>query len=143
MFRNPTDQAIVWFLVGVWIIVGLVGARKRFQGAVPSEAYLLAASRALFTLSLFIASIDVIGLVFLVWLKISSGFWFIWELLFLTSVVAVFWVAPVVLLVLLCSALLGRQRLHHSSRGLSIVARCMAGIAIDVALYYAFAISVA
>jgi len=143
MYRSPMDQAIAWLLVTAWIVVGLFGARRRFQGAISSEAYLLAASRALFTLCLFAAGVYVIGLIFLVWLKISSGFWLIWQLLFLMSVVAVFWVTPAVGIVLLCWALVGRKRLRHSSRALTMTARALAGIAADILLYYAIIGSIA
>jgi hypothetical protein len=137
------DQAITWSLVAVWIVAGLVGARKRFPEAAASEAYLLAASRAVFTLSLVIGSINLIGLVFMVWLKISSLVWFFWELFFLTSVIAVFWIAPVLCAVLLGWALVGRQSLHHSPRALMMTARALAGIVADVLVYYAIQVSIA
>ena len=142
LYRHPEDQAIMWSLVAVWIIVGLVGARQRFQDAVPSEAFLLAASRAFIALCIAIGFIYLIGLVFLVWLKITSVFWAFWQLLFLMSVVAVFWVAPAFGIVLLCWALVGRRRLCHSPRALILTARGLVALAADVLLYYAIEVSI-
>ncbi len=102
----------------------------------------MAASRALFTLCLVIGGIYLIGLVFLVWLKISSWFWFIYQLIFLLSIVIVFWVAPVLGVVLMCWALVGRQWLRHSQRALIGAARGLVGIAADALLYYAIVASI-
>ena len=94
-------------------------------------------------LCLVVGGIFFIGLVFLAWLKIASGLWFLWEPLFLMSVIAVFWVAPALAIVLLGWALVGRQRLHHTPRPLRMAARSLGGIVADVLLYYAFTVSVA
>jgi hypothetical protein len=89
-----------------------------------------------------IAGIYLIGLIFLVWLKISSAFWLIWELLFLVSVVVVFWVVPALGVALLCWALVGRQKFQHSPRALAVAVWGLAGCAIDALLYFTIAASV-
>ena len=143
LYQNPVDQAITWLLVAVWITVGLFGARQRFQKSIVSEAYLLAASKALFMLCLVIGGIYLVGLVFLVWLKITSAFWFIWELLFGVSVITVFWIAPLLGVALLCWALVGRRQLNHSPRALRSAACSIAAVVADGLLYYAITLSLA
>jgi hypothetical protein len=143
LYRHPMDQVITWLIVVAWIMVELVGARKRFRDVIPSEAYLLAASRAVFALCLVIGGIYLIGLIFLVWLKITSDFWFIWELLFLMSVVAGFWIMPALSISLICWAVLGRGKFRHSPRVLASVARGLGCVAVDALLYCAITASFA
>ena len=117
--------------------------REKLPGSASSEAYLHAASRALFVLCLVMGGVFLIGLVFLAWLKISSGFWFMWGPLYLMSVTAVFCVAPALAIMLLGWALVGRHRLGHSPRPLRMAALSLAGIVADVLLFYALAASIA
>jgi hypothetical protein len=130
----------VWVFVTVWIMVGLGLARLTFQKAASSETYLVAASRATTSLFLLIGLVYAIGLIFLVWLKIVSGFWFVWELMFLTSVVAVFWVGPALGIALLSWAAIGHWRLRYAPRAIATTGFALAILVIDVLLYYAIAI---
>jgi hypothetical protein len=142
LYQNYSDQAITWLLVALWIFFAC-GVRKKLPESVPSEEYLVAASRALFLLCLVLGGIFLVGLVFLAWLKIVSGFWFVWQLFFLISVITAFWVAPVLAVVLLGWALVARKRFRHSPRPLKMATLSLAGVVADVLLYYAFAGSIA
>jgi len=142
LYQNYSDQAVTWLLVALWIFFAC-GVRKELPESVLSEEYLVAASRALFLLCLVVGGIFLVGLVFLAWLKIVSGFWFVWELFFLMSVITAFWVAPVLAVVLLGWALVARKRCRHSPRPLKMATLSLAGVVADVLLYYAFAGSIA
>ncbi|HUD46864.1 MAG TPA: hypothetical protein VMR33_08540 [Candidatus Baltobacteraceae bacterium] len=141
LYQNAGDQVVAWLLVALWILFAC-GVRKRLPESVPSEEYLVAASRALFLLCLAVGGIFLVGLVFLAWLKISSGFWFVWELFFLMSVITAFWVAPVLAVFFLGWALVARKRFRHSPRPLRMASLSLAGVVADVLLYYAFAGSI-
>jgi hypothetical protein len=129
----------VWLFVALWVIVGLGWGRKKSQLTVRSEAYLVGAAGASIVLWLLIGLNDLIGLVFLVWLRSSSAFWFVWELIFLTSVVAVFWVGPVLSVALLGWAILHPSRARFRPRTIAITVSAVVLLAIDALFYCAIA----
>ena len=136
-FRDPVDLAIISASVAAWLIVAAGVLRRRFV-AVPTRSEEVCSATALAFLS-FVAAIMAlfaVGLVFLAWLRITSVFWMFWELLYLMSVVCVFWVLPFVATGLTCWALIGRWRLGFSSRCLKLASVCLPALLIDAALYF-------
>jgi hypothetical protein len=105
VFRSAADQIVVWAAALVFTALSASSARgfelageRRLQGA--SGAFLKMASGTLATFAL-----GVIGGLS----GISSALWIIWQLAFLISTVAVFWVLPVLLLALFFWALRGNR----------------------------------
>jgi hypothetical protein len=137
LFSHPADIAIAWFSVAVWLIIVAALLRRRFATIpIRSEQTCSALASAFLALAVTITAVFVVGLVFLAWLKITSGFWFIWQLLYLMSVVCVFRVLPLFALGLMCWALIGRRRASFSLRSLKLTSACLMALLIDAALYF-------
>jgi hypothetical protein len=138
LFSHPTDVAIAWVSVIVWLSIGIALLRFRdglLPGPMPSLCW--AAARSFLYLCAMLAGVSIIGLLFLAWLRIESPFWLIWQLLWLVGVIAVFQVLPFVCVVLVCWALVQRRRGKMPARSIFISVACPTGVALDVALYFA------
>ncbi len=144
LYSHPVDQAIAWLLVLAWLAGGVFAMRNhvRLAEAGP-ERYCEAAAWAFLMLSAVIAVNFGVGLVFLVWLKITSAFWFVWQLFYLMSVICVFWAMPVFAVSLLAWAAVGRFRGHYGRRSLMLCAACLLGLAVDALLYFCLEASTA
>jgi hypothetical protein len=137
LFSHPADIVIAWFGVVVWLIIVVALLHRRFA-AIPirSERMCSAVASAFLALAVTITAVFVVGLVFLAWLKITSAFWFIWQLFYLMSVVCVFRVLPFFALGLMCWAFIGRRRASFSLRSLKLTSACLIALLIDTALYF-------
>ena len=144
LFSNPVDLAVAWIFTGSWTVAGAFLLRPCFMSLQNrGERFCATAAVALLGLSALIAFVFVVGLVSLVWLKLTSAFWFIWELFYLMSVVCVFRTLPILVVALVGWAALGRWRSHFSVRSLRICATAVLGVALDILLYFAIEINVA
>lgn len=143
MFMHPTDQAITWLFSLLWVLIGAVSLRWRFSGVLRSEGWFLSAIVAFCGLSVAIFVVFTIGLIFLIWLRIVSSFWFFYVVIQALSVVALFWVFPVFVAIFSLWLLFGKSRAKYSKRSVVFYWRCLFICAVDVLLYYATLISAA
>jgi hypothetical protein len=110
LYQGAFDQAIVWAVVLAFTAVSAARARS---AAYPAESRLQGASRAFVKLAsatLVTFTLGAIGAA----LRISSAVWIVWQLAFLVSTIAVFWVFPVLLLALLLWGTVGGGRVCYS-----------------------------
>jgi hypothetical protein len=143
LFSNPVDSAVAWLFTAGWTVVGVFLLRPGFASLQSrAERVCAAAAASLLALSTLIAMVFITGLVFLVWLQLTSGFWLIWQLFYLMSVVCIFRVLPVVACVLLAWAALGRWRSHFGTRSFGLSAGVMLAVIGDALLYFALETSV-
>jgi hypothetical protein len=137
LYSDPVDLAFVSVSVAAWLILAAGVLRRRFVAApTRSEQGCSAAALAFLSLVVAIMALFAVGLVFLAWLRITSVFWVFWQLLYLLSVVCVFWVLPFVAVGLTCWALIGRWRLGFSPRCLKLASVCLPALLLDAALYF-------
>jgi hypothetical protein len=137
LFSNHADIAIAWLCVTIWLVIVGAFSRRRF-GAVPihAERVCSATASAFLLLAAVITLTFGVGLIFLAWLKVTSAFWIFWQLLYLMSVVCVFWVLPFVAVGLICWALIGKWRAGFSARSVKLASVCFPVVFIDAALYF-------
>jgi hypothetical protein len=137
LVSHPTDIGIAWLGVVVWLIIVAALLDRRFA-AIPirSERMCSAVASAFLALAATISAVFVVGRVLLVWLKITSAFWFIWQLFYLMSVICVFRVLPFFALGLLCWTLIGRWREGFSPRSLRLTLACLSAALVDAAVYF-------
>ena len=94
------------------------------------------AARAFWSICGACAAIFAIGLVFS-WLHVKGGFLFFYELFWIYSVICTFYVFPLVAIALVPCALLHGRRAGMEGRTTLVIGACMAGVALDIALYFA------
>ena len=138
LFSKSSDIAIAWVIVVVWILVGTFLLRlKDLSRHRSSESYCWPAGRAFLWLCVFFATISIIGLIFLAWLRITSSFWVLWQLLWVLSIICIFRVLPFIAMALVGWALsdLWRHGARVSSTFIAIA--CPVALALDTALYFA------
>lgn len=80
-----------------------------------------------------------VGIVFLLWLKVASMFWVFWEVVFALSVISLFWFFPVVGIGFSFWVWLGKFKKHYSKRSISLFWQCVLVVAVDVLLYFLMA----
>jgi len=137
LFSHPVDIAIAWAAVAAWLVVVATLLRGRFTDLpIRSDQVCSQAASAFLALAVLIMAVFTIGLVFLAWLKITSAFWFIWQLFYLMSVVCVFRVLPFFAVALLCWAVIGRWRAGFSLRTLRLTSAYLLAVLLDAALYF-------
>jgi hypothetical protein len=137
LYSNPSDQAVAWLFSSLWICIGALVMRRRFSEVAYSERWLSSALCAFRNLALFICIIFTVGIVFLLWLKVVSMFWFFWEVMFALSVISLFWMFPVVVVGFSCWVCFGRFVNHYGKRSIILYWQCLLAVAVDVLLYYA------
>ena len=143
LYSNHTDQTIAWLFSLLWVGIGALLVRRRFFEVARPEVWFSSVLLAFRGLALFVCIVFLVGLVFLVWLRVVSIFWTFWEVMFALSVISLFWFFPVVAICFSCWVLLGRLRAHYSKRSITLYWSSLLVAAVDVLLYYAIQISAA
>jgi hypothetical protein len=134
---NPTDVGIAWAFVTGWLIAGTALLHSLDLASERKIAtYCWAAARSFLWLCIAFVLIALVGLIFLQWLKIVSGFWFIWELLWLMSVVCIFRVLPFFCVLLVGWALVSRLTGTMKHRTIFVAVSCPAALVLNAALYF-------
>ncbi len=132
LFSHPVDITMAWLSATAWLVIVAAKSRARVAALpIRSEQVCSRLASAFLSLAVAIMSIFTVGLVFLAWLKISSAFWFIWELFYLMSVVIVFRVMPLLAVILICWAAVGRWRAGFSLRSLRLTSTCLVAVLLD------------
>jgi hypothetical protein len=139
VYSNHADQAIAWLFSSLCIGIGALMLRRRFPNVARSELWLSSMLCAFRDLALLICIIFVVGLVFLVWLQVSSIFWTFWEVMYALSVISLFWVFPAVVVGFSFWVCLGRFKKHYSKRSIILYWQCLLAVAVDVLLYFLMA----
>jgi hypothetical protein len=114
--------------------------RSSFSDVAPSERWLSSALCAFRNFALFVCIIFVVGIVFLLCLKIQSMFWFFYELMFALSVISLFWIFPALAVGFSGWVCFGRFKKHYSKRSMILYWQCLLAVAVDVLLYFAMQI---
>src|SRR5579859_2746356 len=135
LFSNPFDLLIGWIGVMFWIGVGAVLFRAiGWPRRTPAKhGYWWCAVLAFLCLCVAFAIVQLVGLIFLNWLHVSSSFWMIWELMWLMTALSVFRVLPFVCVGVLSWALL---RAGISRPAIFSAMTCALGVALNIALYF-------
>jgi hypothetical protein len=143
LYSNPSDLAVAWVSVMLWLGVGVVVFRLRDMARHGKPlGYCWPAARAFLGLCFVIAAAFAVGLVFLAWLGIVSGFWFVWELAFLMGVICVFWVMPFVAAALVCWAITERWRGQRNTHSIFVAVACPVAVAVNAALYLGLCLAI-
>lgn len=117
LYQGVIDQVIVWAVV---VVFTAISAQRAPCLAAPGESRLQGAARAFLQLAsaTFVTfAVGAIGAA----LRISSAVWIVWQLAFLVSTIAVFWVFPVLLLSLLLWAAAGKARYSYGKTPLTML----------------------
>jgi len=102
-----------------------------------SERYCQTIALSVFVLSVVLTVNMCVGLV-LMWLNVVSVFWVFWELLYLCSVIAVFQVLPLICLVLIIWAAIGRKKKAYGKSTLVLPIASALMLCVFSVLYVAF-----
>jgi hypothetical protein len=136
-YSNVSDVVIVSVLVVLWLTVagGVFRLRDSLKQR-PSFGNASAAARGFLSLCFVIAATFIVGMVFLALFQIRSPLWAAYEVLFAMSVIAVFYVLPIVCIVVVGWAWVHRR--HDSDSPLFYDIACPLALAMDAAIYFAF-----
>lgn len=137
---HPTDLLVILALVAIWLALGH-SLRSRFAALPLSERYCAGLGFASLWLFGATATVFLIGLIFLGWLRIESGFWAIWQLFWILSVIVVFWVLPILVIFIALWGHIGRFAAGYKSRTLRICNVGLLGLVLNAGLYFALALS--
>jgi hypothetical protein len=138
LYSNPVDILTVCVFVVAWLGIGTAVNRFRvyLRGAAPTDISWDSA-RSFVALCVLIGSADLFMLVFLVLLRFSSPFWTVFELFWMLGVIAVFYVLPIVCILLFGWAIADRRHDNSAKRAVLKVVACPIALALDAALYFA------
>jgi len=129
--------------VGAWLAVGFSFRRQPAKVPLASEEYCTGLAVPFVWLCAAIAVVFLTGMIFLDWLGIESGFWAIWQLLWILSVTAVFWVLPFLGVSIAFWGYAGRLTAGYTSRTIRLCNACLLALLLDAGLYFASALSMA
>jgi hypothetical protein len=136
-FANGTDIAITWLIAAAWfVIVGAILRRRFVTVSIQSERVCSATASACFAMAVAIMGVFGVGLVFLVWLKVTTVLWYFWLPFYLVGIGCVFWVLPIVAISLVCWAMVGQWKIGFSSCCLKLALACLPALLIDAMLYF-------
>src|SRR4051794_5437067 len=132
LFANLIDQIFVWAAVLTFVFFAAFrGAREPGR----AETSLDAVSRALLYLGIGASALSLLGIIGAS-LKLKSIAWFVWGLLWNLTVVAVFWVFPVLILGTLFWGVLGKLAYAYSARSLRLPVLALLTEVLNGGLYF-------
>jgi hypothetical protein len=137
LYSNPVDILSVCVFVVAWLGLGTAVSRLRnyLRGSERNDIWWDSA-RSFLALCVLIGAADSFMLVFLVLLRVSSPIWAVFDLVWMMGVIAVFYVLPIVCILLVGWAIADRRHDNAAQRAFLKVVACPMALVLNVALYF-------